>query len=109
MNMKEIVAKMTLEEKISFCTGKDCWHTKELKSFGVPSIMMSDGPHGLRCQPGASDMLGINNSLPATCFPTAVTAAQTWNPELISKEGKASLICTPKTLEISGVFCFILH
>lgn len=89
MNMKEIVAKMTLEEKISFCTGKDCWHTKELKSFGVPSIMMSDGPHGLRCQPGASDMLGINNSLPATCFPTAVTAAQTWNPELISKEGKA--------------------
>lgn len=89
MNMKEIVAKMTLEEKISFCTGKDCWHTKELKSLGVPSIMMSDGPHGLRCQPGASDMLGINNSLPATCLPTAVTAAQTWNPELISKEGKA--------------------
>ena len=89
MDIKQIISKMTLEEKISFCTGKDCWRTKELVSFGVPSIMMSDGPHGLRCQTGSSDMLGINNSEPATCFPTAVTAAQTWNTELIWKEGEA--------------------
>ncbi|MBQ7888584.1 MAG: glycoside hydrolase family 3 C-terminal domain-containing protein [Erysipelotrichaceae bacterium] len=89
MNIQEIISKMTLEEKIRFCTGEDCWRTKELSDLGVPSIMMSDGPHGLRCQVGKADMLGINNSLPATCFPTALTAAQTWNPELISKEGKA--------------------
>ena len=89
MNIKEIVSKMTLEEKIKFCTGKDCWHIHELSQFNVPSIMMSDGPHGLRCQLGSSDMLGINKSEPATCFPTAVTAAQTWNTELIKEEGKA--------------------
>ena len=89
MNIKEIVSKMTLEEKIKFCTGKDCWHIHELSQFNIPSIMMSDGPHGLRCQLGSSDMLGINKSEPATCFPTAVTAAQTWNTELIKEEGKA--------------------
>ncbi|MBR5291254.1 MAG: glycoside hydrolase family 3 protein [Erysipelotrichaceae bacterium] len=89
MNIKEIVSKMTLEEKIKFCTGKDCWHIYELSQFNVPSIMMSDGPHGLRCQLGSSDMLGINKSEPATCFPTAVTAAQTFNTELIKEEGKA--------------------
>ena len=89
MNREDIILKMTPEEKISLCTGKDCWRTKELDSLGVSSIMMSDGPHGLRCQTGSADMLGINNSEPATCFPTAVTAAQTWNTELIKKEGEA--------------------
>ncbi len=89
MEVKNIVDQMSLEEKISFCTGKDFWWTKELVSLNVPSIKMSDGPHGLRCQTTSTDMLGINNSEPATCFPTAVSAAQTWNTELIEKEGKA--------------------
>ena len=89
MKIKEIVAKMTPEDKISLCTGGDFWHTKEMKEYGIPSIMMCDGPHGLRCQKGDTDMIGINDSLPATCFPTAVTAGATWNRELYRREGEA--------------------
>jgi len=87
MDINKIISEMTLEEKIDFCTGADFWHTK--KSHGVPAIKMSDGPHGLRCQPDEADMLGINESVPATCFPPAVTAGATWNRELYAKEGEA--------------------
>ena len=80
---------MTLEEKISLCTGADFWRTKEMPQHGIPAIMMSDGPHGLRCQVAEADMIGINESLPATCFPTAVTAGATWNRELYAAEGEA--------------------
>lgn len=89
MNIKEIISKMTLKDKISLCTGGDFWHTKEMKEYGIPSVMMCDGPHGLRCQKGDTDMIGINDSLPATCFPTAVTAGATWNRELYRREGEA--------------------
>ena len=89
MNMQKIISEMTLQEKIAFCTGADFWHTKELPRLGVPAIKMSDGPHGLRCQSGESDMVGVNVSLPATCFPTAVTAGATWNRELYAAEGEA--------------------
>ena len=89
MDMKRMIADMTLEEKISFCTGADFWHTKEMPQHGIPAIMMSDGPHGLRCQAAEADMIGINESLPATCFPTAVTAGATWNKELYAQEGEA--------------------
>ena len=89
MSVKEKVAKMTLEEKISFCTGADFWHTKEMPQYGISEMMMSDGPHGLRCQKGEADMIGVNQSLPATCFPPAVTAGATWNEELYAKEGEA--------------------
>lgn len=88
-NVKSILAKMTLEEKISLCNGADFWHSKVMEKYGIPAITMSDGPHGLRVQKGEADMLGVNNSEPATCFPTAVTAAATWDAELIAKEGKA--------------------
>lgn len=89
MNTEQIIQSMTLEEKIAFCTGADCWHTKALPKLGVPSIMMTDGPHGLRCQKGNTDMIGVNKSLPATCFPAAVTAGATWNQELYAAEGEA--------------------
>ncbi|MGN1189770.1 MAG: glycoside hydrolase family 3 C-terminal domain-containing protein [Candidatus Ornithospirochaeta sp.] len=89
MKVKDIVSKMSLKEKISFCTGAGFWDTKKIERLDVPSIMMSDGPHGLRCQKGDTDMVGVNDSLPATCFPTAVTAGATWNPELYAKEGEA--------------------
>ena len=89
MGIKEIISKMTLKDKISLCTGGDFWHTKEMKQYGIPSIMMCDGPHGLRCQKGDADMIGINDSLPATCFPTAVTAGATWNRALYRSEGEA--------------------
>ncbi len=89
MNIKKIISKMSLEEKISFCTGGDFWHTKAMQKYNVPAIMMSDGPHGLRCQLGEADMVGVNKSMPATCFPAAVTAGATWNEELYAQEGKA--------------------
>ncbi|MDD6159756.1 MAG: glycoside hydrolase family 3 C-terminal domain-containing protein [Oscillospiraceae bacterium] len=89
MNISEIIANMSLQEKIAFCTGADFWHTRELPRLAVPAIMMSDGPHGLRCQKGETDMVGVNVSLPATCFPTAVTAGATWNRELYAAEGEA--------------------
>ncbi len=89
MDIQKIISGMTLEEKISLCTGADFWHTKEMPQHGIPAIMMSDGPHGLRCQAAEADMIGINESLPATCFPTAVTAGATWNRELYAAEGEA--------------------
>ena len=89
MDIRKTIADMTLEEKISLCTGADFWHTKAMPQYGIPAIMMSDGPHGLRCQAEEADMIGINESLPATCFPTAVTAGATWNKELYAQEGEA--------------------
>ena len=89
MDIQKIISTMTLEDKISLCTGADFWHTKEMPQYNIPAIMMSDGPHGLRCQPADADMLGINQSIPATCFPTAVTAGATWNRELYAAEGEA--------------------
>lgn len=87
--IKKILAKMALEDKISLCNGADFWHSKAMKKYGIPSFMMSDGPHGLRVQKGEADMLGVNKSEPATCFPTAVTGGATWDTELIRAEGKA--------------------
>ena len=89
MNVQKLLKELTLEEKIAFCTGADFWHTKAIEKQNVPGIMMSDGPHGLRCQAGDADMIGVNESLPATCFPTAVTAGATWNRELYAAEGEA--------------------
>ena len=89
MNIEEMLGKMTLEDKISLCTGDDFWHTKSFEKYGIPAIMMCDGPHGLRCQRGDADIFGINQSIPATCFPTAVTAGASWDAELFFKEGEA--------------------
>lgn len=89
MDIQKIISSMTLEEKIAFCTGADFWHTKAISQHDVSGIMMSDGPHGIRCQAGDADMIGINESLPATCFPTAVTAGAAWNRELYAAEGEA--------------------
>ena len=89
MDSKEILLKMTLEDKISLCTGADFWRSKKMEQYGIPAFTMSDGPHGLRYQSGEADMIGVNKSDPATCFPTAVTAGATWNPELYADEGKA--------------------
>ncbi|SFC76645.1 beta-glucosidase [Bacillus sp. 491mf] len=88
-NIKQIISKMTLEEKASLCSGLDFWHTKGIERLGIPSIMVTDGPHGLRKQKEGSDHLGIFDSVPATCFPSAVGLASTWNRELINKVGVA--------------------
>ena len=72
--VQDILSKMTLEDKISLCNGADFWHSKAMAQYGIPAVTMSDGPHGVRCQKNGSDMLGVNESEPATCFPTAVTS-----------------------------------
>ena len=87
--ISDILARMTLEDKISLCNGADFWHSKAMTQYGIPAFMMSDGPHGMRVQKNAGDMLGINNSEPATCFPTAVTSGASWDRALLEAEGKA--------------------
>ena len=86
---EEIIRKMTLEEKAAFLSGKGEWQTWNFNRLGIPSMYCSDGPHGIRKQAGAGDHLGLNPSLPATCFPTAATMANSWDPELGEEIGKA--------------------
>ncbi len=81
------VNELSLEEKVALCSGADFWHTKQMP--GVPAMMMSDGPHGLRKQESAADMLGVNQAVPATCFPTAVSTACSWDEELLAQIGEA--------------------
>ncbi|OPJ64896.1 beta-glucosidase [Clostridium oryzae] len=88
-DIKEIVSKMTLEEKAGLCSGLDFWHTKGVERLGVPSIMVTDGPHGLRKQDTSADHLGINDSVPATCFPSGATLACSWDRSLLQKVGTA--------------------
>ncbi len=80
---------MSLRQKADLLTGKDFWQTKDYAEYDVPSIFLSDGPHGLRRQAAKSDHLGLNASIPATCFPTAATMANSWNEELGEKMGEA--------------------
>lgn len=86
---KELVKQMTLEEKAGLCSGHDFWHLKSVERLGLNKIMVTDGPHGLRKQAEESDHLGINNSVPATCFPTACTTACSFDRELMFEIGKA--------------------
>lgn len=89
MKHKEIIDKMQLEEKAALLSGKGEWQTWDFERLEIPSIYCSDGPHGIRKQAGAGDHLGLNPSLPATCFPTAATVANSWDPELGEEIGKA--------------------
>ncbi len=89
MDIQNLIAQMTLEEKASLCSGRDFWHLKGIERLGIPSIMVTDGPHGLRKQVTDSDHVGLNESVPATCFPTASALAATWNRELVYQVGVA--------------------
>lgn len=89
MKHQELINKMTLEEKAAFLSGKGEWQTWNFDRLGIPSMYCSDGPHGIRKQAGAGDHLGLNPSLPATCFPTAATVANSWDPELGEEIGRA--------------------
>ena len=80
---------MTLEEKALMMSGKNTWQTVDFEKYGIPSMTMSDGPHGLRRQAGAGDHLGLNASLPATCFPTAASVANSWDEKLGEEIGAA--------------------
>ena len=86
--IKEIVGQMTLEEKAGLCSGLDFWHTKGIERLGIPSEMVSDGPHGLRKQDQAADHLGINDSIKAVCFPAGCATASSFNRELLTRLGE---------------------
>ena len=87
MKYAEIIGKMTLEEKASLTSGKDFWQSMDIQRLGISSMFLSDGPHGIRKQAAAADHLGLNASVPATCFPTAATVANSWSEELGEKIG----------------------
>ena len=89
MDKEKIISQMTLKEKAEMLTGKDFWSTKDFSSLGIRSLFLSDGPHGLRKQAAASDHLGLNASIPATCFPTASVMACSWDEELGERIGEA--------------------
>ena len=89
MKVEEYIRKLTLEEKAALLQGWTTWTTREVKRLGIPAIFLSDGPHGLRKQAGAGDHLGLNASVPATCFPTAASMANTWNTDLGEELGRA--------------------
>lgn len=89
LKYEKIINQMTLEEKALMMSGKNTWETVDFEKYGIPSMVMSDGPHGLRRQAGAGDHLGLNASLPATCFPTAAGVANSWDEELGEQIGTA--------------------
>lgn len=89
MDVKALVSQMTLEEKAGLCSGLDFWHTKPVQRLGVPSTMVSDGPHGLRKQDQEADHLGVNDSIKAVCMPAACATAASFDRELIHRMGEA--------------------
>ncbi len=89
MKYRELIDKMTLEEKAGLTSGMDFWNTKPIPRLGIPSMLLSDGPHGLRKQEWQSDHLGMHKSVPATCFPTAASLANSWDTDMIERLGRA--------------------
>lgn len=81
--------QLPLEQQVALLSGRDVWHTRDLPEAGVPSVLLTDGPHGLRVQEAAADQLGLGRSHPATCFPTAVTLASSWDEDLLEEVGRA--------------------
>ena len=86
--IKDLVGQMTLEEKAGMCSGKDFWHLKGVERLGIESVMVSDGPHGLRKQEDGADHLGINESIKAVCFPTGCATAASFDRALIKSMGE---------------------
>ncbi len=89
MNIESLISQLTLEEKASLCSGRDFWHTKAVERLGIPSVMMCDGPHGLRKQEGEGDHLGLGQSIETTCYPTASALACSFDRELLARLGTA--------------------
>ena len=87
-DLKKIVSQMTLEEKAGMCSGLDFWHLKHVERLGIPEVMVSDGPHGLRKQDDKGDHLGMNDSIKAVCFPPAALSACSFDCKLMEEMGK---------------------
>ncbi len=88
-NASSLISQLTVEEKASLCLGANFWRTAPVERLGIPAIMVSDGPHGLRKQPDEGDHAGISGSVPATCFPTASALGSSWDPQLVRRVGEA--------------------
>jgi beta-glucosidase len=88
-SLAALAGELTVEQKAALCLGSDFWHTAPVDAAGIESIMVSDGPHGLRKQPGRADDVGLSGSVPATCFPTASALGSSWDPELAREVGAA--------------------
>lgn len=86
--IKELIGRMTLEEKAGMLSGADFWHTKGVERLGIPQTMVSDGPHGLRKQDEEGDHLGVNDSIKAVCFPAGCATAASFDRELLEEQGK---------------------
>lgn len=89
MDIDKLLKDLTLSEKCSLLAGRNFWQSAACDRLGLPSVMLTDGPHGLRKQSGSADHLGLNESVPATCFPTASATACSFDPELLAKMGQA--------------------
>ena len=89
MKHNDLIQKLTLEEKCAYLSGRDEWSTRSFSGLGIASVFFSDGPSGVRKQQGAGDHLGLNPSVPATCFPSAATLSNSWDNELCEKFGEA--------------------
>ena len=87
-DLKKIISQMTLEEKAGMCSGLDFWHLKSVERLGIPEVMVSDGPHGLRKQDDKGDHLGMNDSIKAVCFPPAALSACSFDRELMEAMGE---------------------
>lgn len=87
MDIKKIMQEMTLEEKAGLCSGADFWYTKAIERLGVPAIMVTDGPHGLRKQEAQADHLGLSESVKAVCFPAGCALASSFDRDLIGEVG----------------------
>ena len=87
-DLKKIISQMTLEEKAGMCSGLDFWHLKSVERLGIPEVMVSDGPHGLRKQDDKGDHLGMNDSIKAVCFPPAALSACSFDRELMESMGE---------------------
>ena len=88
MKHQDLISRMTLEEKAHLLSGRDFWQTQSVRRLGIENMTLSDGPHGIRKQEGAGDQLGLNGSVPATCYPTAATMANSWDPALGEELGR---------------------
>jgi beta-glucosidase len=89
LDVDRLLGELTVAEKASLTSGSGFWFTQPVERLGIPPIMVSDGPHGLRAQPNQGDHLGLGGSLPATCFPTASAIASAWDPDLLGRVGQA--------------------
>ena len=83
------LSQLTVEEKAALLDGSDFWRTTPVERLGIPAVMLSDGPHGLRKQAEGGDHAGLVDSVPATCFPPAAGLASSWDPELLGRVGTA--------------------